>query len=52
MNLSTNYNFSPFAPFPSHFCATSWPTYLSMSCEAAQKSDEKFIKTPKFIIGG
>jgi hypothetical protein len=40
MNLSLNDQFSLFASFSSYFKAASWPTYSSMSCEAALKSEK------------
>ncbi len=40
MNLSINAQVSLFASFSSYFKAASWPTYSSMSCEAALKSEK------------
>jgi hypothetical protein len=50
MNLSLNDQFSLFASFSSYFKAASWPTYSSMSCEAALKSEKKYIKNQNLII--
>ncbi len=50
MNLSVNAQFSLFASFSSYLKAASWPTCLSMSCEAALKSEKKYIKNQNLII--
>jgi hypothetical protein len=50
MNLSLNAKNSLFAPFTAYLKAASWPTYSSMSCEAAFKSAKKSIKNQNFIF--
>jgi hypothetical protein len=50
MNLSDNSKNLLFVSFSPYFCAISWTMYLSISCEIAQKSDEKFSKNQIFII--
>jgi hypothetical protein len=50
MNLSLNDQISLFVAFSSYFKAASWPTYSSMSCEAAFKSEKKYIKNQNLII--
>jgi hypothetical protein len=52
MNLSFNDQTSLFASFFSYFKAASWPTYSSMSSEAALKSEKKYIKNQSLIIKG
>ena len=52
MNLSLNAKNFLSASFSAYFKATSWPTYLSMSCEVALKSAKKYIKNQNFIILG
>ena len=41
MNLSAKIKDLLFVAFMPYFCATSWPTFSSMSFEVAQKSDKK-----------
>jgi hypothetical protein len=48
MNLSLKDKNSLFASFYASSKAASWPTYPSMSCEAALKSAKKTIKNQKF----
>jgi hypothetical protein len=50
MNLSLNDQFSLFASFSSYFKVASWSTYTSMPCEAALKSEKKYIKNQNLII--
>ena len=52
MNLSPNVQILLFASFSAYFNATSWPTFLSMSCEVALKSAKKYIKNLKLSIKG
>lgn len=48
MNLSPNVKNSLFASFSASLKATSWPTYSSMSYEAALKTAKKIIKNQTF----
>jgi hypothetical protein len=52
MNPSFNAKSSLFASFSASSKAASWPTYASMSFEAALKSAKKYIKNQNFIIKG
>jgi hypothetical protein len=52
MNLSLNAKSSLFASFSASSKAASWPTYPSMSREAALKSAKKTIKNQSFRIKG
>jgi hypothetical protein len=52
MNPSLNSKSSLFASFSASLKAASWPTFLSMSCEAALKSAKKHIKNQNFTIKG
>jgi hypothetical protein len=48
MDLSLDYKSSLFASLKTAY----WPTFLSMSCEAALKSEKKTIKNQNFSIKG
>jgi hypothetical protein len=48
MNLSQYAKRLLFASFLPYFETTSWPTYLSMSCEVVSKSDKKSNKNQTF----
>ncbi len=50
MNLSHYSKTLLFVSFFAYFSTSSWPTYLSMSCEAAQKSSKKSFEKSTFRI--
>ncbi len=52
MNLSFNVQNYLFASFSAYSNATSWPTFLSMSCEVALESAKKYIKNLNLNIKG
>ncbi len=49
MNLSHYSKTLLFESFFASFGTASWPTYLSMSCEAALKSSKKYFKKSTFF---
>jgi hypothetical protein len=52
MNLSGKFKDFLFVSFLPGFFATSWPTFSSMSCEVAQKSDKKLPTNQTLNLSG
>ena len=50
MNLFQNCKVPLFASLFSSSKTTSWPTYSSMPCEVALKSEKKYIKNQNFKV--